>query len=213
FRVLAEIYRVPPAEFRATVDELAALLDMGELLTKPTRNLSLGERMKCELVAALLHRPAVMFLDEPTLGLDVSMQRRLRAFIAEYNRRTGATVILTSHYMADVAELCPRVLLIHHGQLLYDGALRGLGERLAPFKLIRLTLDAGNGRSPEPDALPPPGAEIVARENGGLTLRVPRAGTPELTARLLSALPVIDLSVEDPPIDAVIDQIYQEGAV
>lgn len=141
------------------------------------------------------------------------MQRRLRAFIAEYNRRTGATVILTSHYMADVAELCPRVLLIHHGQLLYDGALRGLGERLAPFKLIRLTLDAGNGRSPEPDALLPPGAEIVARENGGLTLRVPRAGTPDLTARLLSALPVIDLSVEDPPIDAVIDQIYQEGAV
>jgi ABC-2 type transport system ATP-binding protein len=213
FRVLAEIYRVPPAEFRTTVDELAALLDMGDLLTKPTRNLSLGERMKCELVAALLHRPAVMFLDEPTLGLDVSMQRRLRAFIAEYNRRTGATVILTSHYMADVAELCPRVLLIHHGQLLYDGALRGLGERLAPFKLIRLTLDAGNGRSPEPDALLPPGAEIVARENGGLTLRVPRAGTPDLTARLLSALPVIDLSVEDPPIDAVIDQIYQEGAV
>jgi len=212
FRVLAEIYRVPPVEFRQTVDELAALLDMEALLTKPARNLSLGERMKCELVAALLHRPAVMFLDEPTLGLDVSMQRRLRGFIAEYNRRTGATVILTSHYMIDVAELCPRVLLIHHGRLLYDGALRGLGERLAPFKLIRLTLDAANGSAPAADHLPPD-AEIVSQENGGLTLRVPRAGTPALTAQLLSALPVLDLSVEDPPIDAVIDQIYQEGAV
>lgn len=213
FRVLAEIYRVPPAEFRATIDELSALLDMAELLTKPARNLSLGERMKCELVAALLHRPAVLFLDEPTLGLDVSMQRRLRGFVAEYNRRTGATVILTSHYMIDVAELCPRVLLIHHGRLLYDGALRDLGERLAPFKLIRLTLDPGNGLAAEIDPLLPPEAEVVARQNGSLTLRVPRAGTPDITARLLSALPVIDLSVEDPPIDAVIDRIYQEGAV
>ncbi len=140
FRVLGEIYAVPPAEYRATLDELIALLEMEELLTKPVRNFSLGERMKCELVAGLLHRPAVLFLDEPTLGLDVSMQGRLRRFVAEYSRRSGATVILTSHYMADVVALCPRVIVIHHGRLIYDGGLSQLAERLAPFKLLRVTL-------------------------------------------------------------------------
>ena len=136
FRVLGEVYHVSPAKFKQTLEELTELLEMQDLLTKPVRNLSLGERMKCELVAGLLHRPKVLFLDEPTLGLDVSMQGRLRRFLAEYNRRNGVTVILTSHYMADVVALCPRVILVHHGRLLYDGALSGLAERLAPFKLI-----------------------------------------------------------------------------
>jgi len=208
FNVLGDIYHVPPAEFKRTLDELVALLDMEELLTKPVRNFSLGERMKCELVAGLLHRPDVLFLDEPTLGLDVSMQARLRRFFAEYNRRSGVTVILTSHYMADVTALCPRVILIHHGQLLYDGALHGLAEKLAPFKLIRLALSGANGQA----ALPPE-ADVVEQENGHLTLRVPRAMTPTITAHLLNTLPVVDLSVEDPPIEAVIDQIYQEGKV
>jgi ABC-2 type transport system ATP-binding protein len=131
--------------------------------------------MKCELVAGLLHRPRVMFLDEPTLGLDVSMQGRLRRFLADYNRRSGVTVTLTSHYMADVAAMCPHVILIHHGRLLYDGALSGLAQRL--------------------------------------TLRAARSEAPALTARLLDTLPVADLSVEDPPIEAVIDQIYQGGEV
>ena len=207
FLVLREIYRVPAAEFQQTLDELVALLEMSDLLTKPVRNLSLGERMKCEMVATLLHCPAVLFLDEPTLGLDVSIQRRLRRFIAEYNRRSGATVILTSHYMADVAELCPRVILIHHGVLLYDGPLGGLVERLAPFKLIRLTLDGAR------DEALPDGLEVIEQENGRLVLRAARRDTPALTARLLSTLPVIDLAVEDPPVDAVIDQIYQEGSV
>lgn len=208
FDVLGDIYHVPPAQFKSTLDELVALLDMEDLLTKPVRNFSLGERMKCELVAGLLHRPDVLFLDEPTLGLDVSMQARLRRFFAEYNRRSGVTVILTSHYMADVVALCPRVILIHHGQLLYDGALQGLAEKLAPFKLIRLTLSGANCQF----ALPAE-ADVVERENGHLTLRVPRAATPAITAHLLNTLPVVDLSVEDPPIEAVIDQIYQEGTV
>jgi ABC-2 type transport system ATP-binding protein len=207
FRVLGEIYHVPPGQLSATIDELSDLLDLGDLLTRPVRNLSLGERMKCELVAALLHRPAVLFLDEPTLGLDVSMQRRLRRFIAEYNQRSGATVILTSHYMADVVELCPRVILIHHGALCYDGPLAGLSARLAPFKLIRLTL------SQAVDGTLPADLHVIEQDNGSLTLRVDRAETPAITARLLSTLPVVDLAVEDPPIDAVIDQIYQEGAV
>jgi ABC-2 type transport system ATP-binding protein len=210
FRVLGEIYHVPPVEFKRTLDELIDLLDMEELLTRPVRNFSLGERMKCELVAGLLHRPEVLFLDEPTLGLDVSMQGRLRRFLAEYNRRNGVTVILTSHYMADVVALCPRVILIHHGNLLYDGELSGLAERLAPFKLVRLALrngHAGNGEGLEL----PPDTDVVERENGRLTLRVNRSEAPSITAHLLNTLPVADLAVEDPPIEAVIDQIYQGG--
>jgi ABC-2 type transport system ATP-binding protein len=208
FRVLAEIYHVEPADYKHTLDELVALLEMEDLLTKPVRNLSLGERMKCELVAGLLHRPRVLFLDEPTLGLDVSMQGRLRRFLADYNRRSGVTVILTSHYMADVAALCPRVVLIHHGRLLYDGELSGLAERLAPFKLIRVTVGADCQ-----SALLPTGVDVIEQENGRITLRVARSEAPAVTAHLLGALPVADLSVEDPPIEAVIDQIYQGGAV
>jgi len=210
FRVLGEIYGVPPAEFRHTRDELIELLDMGELLTKPVRNLSLGERMKCELVAGLLHRPTVLFLDEPTLGLDVSMQLRLRRFLAEYNQRSGVTVILTSHYMADVMALCPRVILIHHGRLLYDGELGALAQRLAPFKLLRVTLQSENGNG---IGQLPPEVEITERGPNRLTLRAARGEAPALTAHLLQTLPVADLVVEDPPIEAVIDQIYQEGGV
>jgi ABC-2 type transport system ATP-binding protein len=209
FRVLGEIYRVPPAQYQRTLDDLVELLEMRDLLNKPVRNLSLGERMKCELVAGLLHRPEVLFLDEPTLGLDVSMQGRLRRFLAEYNRRNAVAVILTSHYMADVVALCPRVILIHQGRLLYDGELKGLAERLAPFKLIRMALRNGQGHS---GLELPPGVDVVEQDNGRLTLRVGRAEAPSLTAHLLNTLPVADLAVEDPPIEAVIDQIYQEGA-
>jgi len=215
FRVLGDIYGVPPAECKRTVDELAALLGLEALLKTPVRNLSLGERMKCELVAALLHRPQVLFLDEPTLGLDVSSQRRLREFIAEYNRRTAATILLTSHYMADVAELCPRVILIQEGKLLYDGGLAQLSTRLAPFKLLRLTL-AANGPQPSAPALPPE-VHIVSQEDGSgaasWTLRIPRERTAAVTAGLLGSLPVVDLAVEDPPIEAVIDQIYQGSQI
>ena len=211
FDVLAEISRVPRAEYHRNLAELVDLLALEPLLRKPARNLSLGERMKCELAASLLHAPRVLFLDEPTLGLDVSMQRRLRAFVRDYNRQRGATVMLTSHYMADVVELCPRVILIHHGQVLYDGALDDLSQQLAPFKLIHVTLNTANGTVPEIDL--PPNAELIAQENARLTLRVGRAEAPALTARLLDTLPVTDLQVENPPIDAVIDQVYQAEAV
>lgn len=210
FRVLGEIYHVPESELKQTIDELSDLLDMEALLTKPVRNLSLGERMKCELVASLLHKPAVLFLDEPTLGLDVSMQRRLRSFIADYNKQTGATIILTSHYMADVSELCPRVILIHQGKLLYDGLLKALSSELAPFKLIHLTLDQDNGLNGLTEMLGEETA-VLNQQNSAITLRVPRKDTSTITARLLNQLPIVDLSVENPPLDAVIDQIYQEG--
>jgi ABC-2 type transport system ATP-binding protein len=212
FRVLGEIYAVPPAEFRRTLDELIALLEMEELLTKPVRNFSLGERMKCELVAGLLHRPSVLFLDEPTLGLDVSMQGRLLRFIADYKRLSGATIILTSHYMADVVALCRRVIVIHRGRILYDGGLSQLAEQLAPFKLVRVTLaDGGNGSASAP-ALPD-GVDVLESQNGTMVLRVRRPAAPAVTAHLLQTLPVTDLTVEDPPLEAVIDQIYREGAL
>ncbi len=210
FRVLGEIYNVPPSEYRQTLDELIELLEMQELLNKPVRNLSLGERMKCELTAALLYRPSVMFLDEPTLGLDVSMQLRLRQFLAEYNRRSGVTVLLTSHYMADVTALCPRVILIHHGKLLYDGALVELSQKLAPFKLLKVTLRG------EPNGFEqglPPGSAVVEHGPDHITLRIPRDSAPAATAHLLNTLPVADLTVEDPPIEVVIDQVYSEGGV
>lgn len=210
FAVIGEIYRVPALERMRAVEELVELLDLSALLTKPVRNLSLGERMKCELAAALLYRPAVIFLDEPTLGLDVSMQLRLRRFIAEYNRRNGATVILTSHYMADVVELCQRLIVIHRGELIYDGDIRGLVERLAPFKLIRLSVDAERVGS---DFCLPEGVDLTERENGSIVLRTHRSNVPAATARLLADLPVIDLTVEEPPIEAVIDQVYSGGVL
>ena len=214
FRVLAEIYRVPPRQFQETLAELTALLDMTELLPQMVRNLSLGQRMKCELVAALLHRPQILFLDEPTLGLDISMQLNLRHFLAEYNQRHVATVIITSHYMADVTALCSRVILIDKGQLLYDGDLSQLATRIAPFKLVKVTTsleDNMTQRSTLLASLAP--IATVLGENGGhqLTLRVPKEKAAQAITCLLTQLPVIDISVEDPPIEAVIDQVYREG--
>ena len=143
FRLNQAIFRIPPAEFGVRLDELVGLLELEELLRKPVRNLSLGERMKCEIAGSLLHAPAVLFLDEPTIGLDVAMQRRIRSFIAEYNARTGACVMLTSHYMADVEALCRRVIVIHQGRLLYDGDLTELVQRFAMHKTITVELEEG----------------------------------------------------------------------
>jgi ABC-2 type transport system ATP-binding protein len=208
--VLGEIYSVPKNEFERNLEELVQLLDMKELLTKPVRNLSLGERMKCELTASLLHRPAVLFLDEPTLGLDVSMQLRLRRFLADYNRSSGTTVILTSHYMADVMALCPRVILIHHGRLLHDGELGTLAHRMMPFKILRITL---RQESISQNGMPefPKGVEVLESESNMLNLRVPRDEAAAITAKILESLNVADLTIEDPSIEAVIDQVYQEG--
>jgi ABC-2 type transport system ATP-binding protein len=210
FRVLAEIYSVPETKYKQTLDELIELLEMKELLVKPVRNLSLGERMKCELVAGLIHRPAVMFLDEPTLGLDVSMQLRLRKFLLDYHQRSGVTILLTSHYMADVMALCPRVILIHHGKLLYDGDLSALAQKMAPFKLLSITLGNGEAGSINQTDLPA-GVDIIERADNQLMLRVGRVEAPAMTAEILNRLPVADLSVQDPPIEAVIDKVYQEG--
>jgi ABC-2 type transport system ATP-binding protein len=203
FELNRVIYRLPAADFRRTLGELTELLELGPLLKKPVRNLSLGERMKCEIAAALLHRPQVVFLDEPTIGLDVTMQRRIRAFIAEYNHRSGATVLLTSHYMADVAALCKRVIVIHHGRLLYDGDLTDLVQQFTAHKTIVVQLE-------DCQADLHTYGEVLNCEDGRFTLRVPKAQTAHVTERLLADLPVIDLLVEDPPIEEVIDQVFTQ---
>ena len=186
FELNRAIYRLPRESFKQTRDELIELLDIDDLVRKPVRNLSLGERMKVEVVGSLLHLPQVLFLDEPTIGLDVTMQKRIRNFIAQYNERYGATVLLTSHYMADVEALCKRVVVIHHGRLLYDGLLAALADRFAAYKTI----------------------EAVLADGERVSLRVPRNETSQATARLLAEHDVHDLTVEDPPIEDVIEQVF-----
>jgi ABC-2 type transport system ATP-binding protein len=203
------IFQIDRRDYRQRLDELIDLLELADLVKKPVRNLSLGERMKCEIAGSLLHRPEVLFLDEPTIGLDVTMQRRIRAFIAEYNERTGATTLLTSHYMGDVEALCKRVIVIHHGRLLYDGDLTGLVARFSPHKSIVIDLEplteTQNDRIP---ALVGSPDWVVGHEDGRLTLRVPRNETAAVTTRLLAELPVLDLNVEEPPVDEVIDLVF-----
>jgi len=186
FELNRAIYRLPREDFRTTRDELIELLDIGDLVRKPVRQLSLGERMKVEVVGSLLHLPQVLFLDEPTIGLDVTMQKRIRSFVAAYNERFGATVLLTSHYMADVEALCKRVIVIHHGRLLFDGRLDALVDRFGAYKTI----------------------EAVLADGETLTLQVPRDETSAATARLLADHDVHDLTVEDPPIEDVIEQVF-----
>ncbi|MCB9135656.1 MAG: ATP-binding cassette domain-containing protein [Anaerolineales bacterium] len=199
------IYGLPQDTFKKVRDEFIELLEVGELVQKPIRNLSLGERMKMEIIGALLHTPKVLYLDEPTIGLDVTMQRRIRKFVAEYNQRYGATVLLTSHYMADVEALCKRVIVIHHGKLLYDGGLAGLVERFSAYKTLGITLE--NGRQADLASY----GEVVGNEAGRVVLRVPKADTTQTAARLLTDLPVADLTIEDPPIEEVIEQVFAGG--
>ena len=205
YELIRAIYRLEPGAFRKTRDELIELLDLGDLVNKPVRNLSLGERMKVEIVGALLHRPQVLFLDEPTIGLDVTMQKRIRSFVAEYNQRYGATVLLTSHYMADVQALCRRVVVIHHGHILYDGELARLGTRFDATKTIGVTLKEG---TVDLSAY----GEILSSEDGRVTLRVSRADAPEVAGRILRDLPVADLTIEDPPIEDVIERVFASGS-
>ena len=204
FQLTRAIYRLPERPFLAQRDELIELLDLGPLVDKPVRNLSLGERMKAEIANSLLHRPKVLFLDEPTLGLDVTMQRRIRSFLADYNQRHGASVMLTTHYMADVEALCERVIVIHHGAILFDGPLRDLAERFASHKTLVVTLD-------EPADLSGFG-QVMEQTGARTTLRIERSRTAAVTAQLLSEHDVRDLTVEDPPIDDVIELAFASGA-
>ena len=205
FELYRALYGIERSRFEKLRDDFIELLEVGDLVRKPVRNLSLGERMKVEIIGALLHTPRVLFLDEPTIGLDVTMQRRIRRFIAEYNRRYGATVLLTSHYMADVEALCKRVIVIHHGKILYDGALAGLVEQFSAFKKVSVTLQG-------PDVDVSEFGEVLERDGSRVTLRIPKAETSRATARLLSELDADDLTVEDPPVEDVIEQVFATEA-
>jgi ABC-2 type transport system ATP-binding protein len=200
------IYRLSDEEYKATYRELDELLELAPLMKKPVRNLSLGERMKCELAAGLLHRPRVLFLDEPTIGLDITAQARIREFLREYNRRTGATILLTSHYMADVTALCERVLIIHHGQLKYDGSLTGLSRKIAPFKLIGVRLSDADGHN-----LARYGTEVSNEEDAEKHyIQVRAQDVTRVTSELLADLPVHDITIADPPIEDVIEQAFNQ---
>jgi ABC-2 type transport system ATP-binding protein len=206
FELHRSIYRLPREQFLETRDELIELLDIEDLVRKPVRQLSLGERMKVEVVGALLHRPQVLFLDEPTIGLDVTMQKRIRSFVAEYNRRHGATVLLTSHYMADVVALCRRVIVIHHGRILFDGDLSALSEQFAAYKTIEV--DLADGAAPLDSY-----GEVLESDGDRVKLRVEKAEAPRVAARILSEQQVADLTIEEPPIEDVIELVFAQEAV
>jgi len=207
-KINAAVYGIADKEFRWRVGELVEMLALQDKLTQPVRKLSLGERMKAELLAALLHRPQVLFLDEPTLGLDVNAQVSVREFLREYNQRYDATVLLTSHYMADITALCHRVLLIYQGRLIYDGSLEGLIEQFAPCREVAVEL--AQPRS-EPDLLPY--GELKAVDGKMVRFLVQREALTRSVSRILAELDVVDLTVTEPPIEEVIGQVFQAGVV
>lgn len=198
-----EIYEIPKAEFDKTLNELTELLDVKNILNVQVRKLSLGQRMKMELIGSLLHRPKVLFLDEPTIGLDVFVQKKLRDFIRDYNKRYKATIILTSHYMQDVKELCSRVIVINYGKLIYDGSLKDIVRKYSPEKRIIIILS----EEVERERLEKLG-RVEESDFPKIVLSVPLRNYKKVAARLLEDFPVEDLNIEDPAIEGVIRDIF-----
>ncbi|MBE9065434.1 ATP-binding cassette domain-containing protein [Leptolyngbya cf. ectocarpi LEGE 11479] len=207
-RINGAIYELSNQELRHRIQELADMLDLTDKLTQPVRKLSLGERMKAEMLAALLHRPQVLFLDEPTLGLDVNAQMAVRQFLQDYNQRYQATIVLTSHYMADIKALCDRVLLIYQGQLIYDGALTSLVEQFAPYREVTAEL----AQDIPMETLGSYG-EIQTMEGCKVVFLVRREDLTKTVSQVLAQLPVLDLTVTDPPIEDVIGRVFDAGIV
>ncbi|MGB6296531.1 MAG: ATP-binding cassette domain-containing protein [Rivularia sp. (in: cyanobacteria)] len=207
-KINAAVYSIPDKEFHHRVGELTEMLSLENKLTQPVRKMSLGERMKAELLAALLHRPQVLFLDEPTLGLDVNAQVNVRDFLREYNQRYQATVLLTSHYMADITALCKRVLLIHQGELMYDGSLDGLLERFAPYRVVNVEL----AEAVDIVTLETFG-EVQAHDGRMVGFMIPQEKLTSTVSRILTELEVVDLTVTEPPVEEVIGKVFQAGGV
>jgi ABC-2 type transport system ATP-binding protein len=207
-RINAEVYGISETDFQRRVGELTEMLSLEKQLTQPVRKLSLGERMKAELLAALLHQPKVLFLDEPTLGLDVNAQVKVREFLRTYNERYGATILITSHYMADITALCQRVLLIYAGALIYDGSLEGLLERFAPYREVKLEL-----AQPCPQEKLSAYGEVEAVEGCIVRLLVEREQLTRTVAQILTELEVTDLTITDPPIEEVMGRVFRTGTV
>lgn len=210
FDLLRHIYRIPLARFRENMHQFSALLELEPFLETPVRQLSLGQRMRADLAAALLHDPAILFLDEPTIGLDVVAKERIREFLTEINRERGVTVILTTHDLADITRLCPRVVLIDHGRVIYDGALEALRARYGRWRTLVVDLADGAGVG----ALAVPNADLLRREGPRAWLRFDRGATTAaaLIAEIAARYPIRDLTVEEPDIEAVVRGIYEQGA-
>jgi ABC-2 type transport system ATP-binding protein len=207
-RINAAVYGISDRDFQQQVGELSEMLSLQGKLNQAVRKLSLGERMKAELLAALLHRPQILFLDEPTLGLDVNAQVSVRDFLREYNQRYGATVLLTSHYMADITALCPRVLVIHQGQLIYDGSLEGLVDRFAPCREVKVELCCPY--PPEKLALY---GDVEAIDGQLVRFLIPQENLTRTVGKMLSELEVLDLAITEPPIEEVIGRVLRSGVV
>ncbi len=205
FELNKAIYGIPDGTFQSRQTKYIETLDLGDLVNKPVRNLSLGERMKMEIVGAMLHGPEVLFLDEPTIGLDVTMQRRLRNFVLEYNAETGATVLLTSHYMADVVALAQRVVVIDKGTILFDGPLSRLGDQFSAHK--KLTVEATD----LPEDMSSWG-RVIERNSARTVMEVARDAVSDTAAQLLSLATVTDLSIEEPPLEDVIARVFSDGS-
>jgi len=206
FALHRAIYSLPAEQFQRTLGELTELFGVGHLLRQPVRELSLGERMKMELIAALLHQPRLLLLDEPTIGLDVVAQVTIRRCLREYNRRRSVTILLTSHYMKDVEALCARVLVITQGQLVYDGPLAGITEQFSQAKLVKLQL--AEEADPEPFRRY---GEVVHADGPLIELRVARQRLAEVLAAILDQHRVLDLNVQDPPLEQVIARVFEEA--
>ncbi len=209
YRLHQQIYRIAPADFERTLAQLTELLGVGQLLNQPVRELSLGERMKLELIAALLHSPEVLFLDEPTIGLDVVAQHNIQKFLKEYQQLRGTTVLLTSHYMKDVAALCQRVVIIAHGRVIYDGSLEGIIDRFSGHKI--LTLEFGKLQTPVDRSQFARWGEVLDVQEPKVKLRVDRDQISAVLSSVLASYTVLDISVEDPPLEEIIAQAFAAG--
>jgi len=207
FQLHREIYSLPTEQFNQTVGELTEMFGVVDLIRQPVRELSLGERMKMELIAALLHRPQLLLLDEPTIGLDVVAQVTITKCLKEYNAHRGVTMLLTSHYMRDVEALCQRVLVITHGRLIYDGALSGITEQFGRSKLVNLQFSGET----TPEGLDEYG-EVTKRAGPSASLKVERARVPDVLSAILERYTVVDMSVQDPPLDQVIAHVFQQAS-
>ena len=203
-----EIYEVTDADFKKNLDELVKLLDIEDILDVQVRKLSLGQRMKCELVAALLHKPKVLFLDEPTIGLDVVAQKNIRDFIKRYNQENKTTILLTSHYMEDVKELCKRVIIIEEGKIGYDGDLASLIEKYAPYKVLKITFEGEGIKESDVSQY----GEVYKFSPTNITLRVPREKAKDVARDILSSdLPVDDILIDEVDISDVVRKIFSNG--
>ncbi len=206
YRLHQQIYGVPADQFKATLDELTDLLDVGRLLDQPVRELSLGERMKMELIAALLHSPEVLFLDEPTIGLDVIAQHNIQQFLRFYQEKRRITILLTSHYMKDIAALCKRVVIIAGGRIEYDGSLSGIIDQFSGFKII--TLQFAEGNQPDLSGY----GEVLDETWPKAKIRIARAEVPRVLANILRDNAIEDVAVEDLPLEDVITKLFQDVA-